>query len=358
MVNQHDADTETLFGVLGTALPEESVDVGVTLLRELKARHYHDAHRLLNAALQPEQHLASGSRSQVFTIPHLNDFVLRVPNATLALIREHKGHKPLADSKGWVWVLVDDPMPERHIGQVVALLVGSSGTELAQILRRQRGVTYDISYADLFERYNIDDVLGYDQPVFYRDIAQAVEAYEAHLTRIAQMPQEAYDHLAETLILLKERGLHFDPCALNVLVDTPSQRFYTIDHHEDIGPYENVLGMACALMDSILVDLDTHAIRNEDDGEATLASDPVLQARRATILSKIISAANRTGLAFPPEACPLNTFGFHQRSFDMDAILRMCGISMTWAEMQHIVNTQRDHRDEGDDHFPLKTRSA
>jgi hypothetical protein len=45
-------------------------------------------------------------------------------------------------------------------------------------------------------------------------------------------------------------------------------------------------------------------------------------------------AALKLGLPLPEQACPKNYFGFQQRSFDMNYVLRISGCKIDFSQLQ------------------------
>jgi hypothetical protein len=220
-------------------------------------------------------------------------------------------------------VEVEDLAPGINIGQPVMNLQGDH----IRVLRYQAGDSFPIDYASLFQQYDLTQVLSLGQPVHLDDVLPYRDGYCNHLERIEAMPQQAYDNLALTLLAVTECGLYFDPCSLNVLIHPNGQSFTTLDHFENVGPYANVLGMACSLLDTMYLDLDQHALDAFGRANATpLSQCPVLIPVRQSILKKIILAANNTGLPWPVEYCPVNAFGYRQRSWDLRYVFRVSGL--------------------------------
>jgi hypothetical protein len=270
---------------------------------------------LVSHVLSLDTKLASGSRSTVYSIPSAAHYVLRVAKS-----------KTPFEFGVEEWLAVPDVFPEKNIGQVVA----ETPSKTLQILRYQTGVTYAVDYSTLFQKYDIDAVLGEGTPVLATDLAPYVTSYRQHLALIARMEQSAFDDLAITIRLLSERGLHFDPCSTNILVDVDAEAFNTVDHAEDVGPYATILGMAAALMDTVFLDLDDHAVDADGDSATVgLSRDPALVALRKRILLRVLMASLRSGLPVSEEPCPVNAFGYRQRSYDMGYVMRVSGLGGT-----------------------------
>ncbi len=274
---------------------------------------------LVKATLKYNHLLGQGTRASVYAIPNLPTFVLLIQHSVQI-------HGAISIDN---FIPSLDPLPQYNIGQLVA----STNNGNIMILKRQSGTTYPLPYNQLFQHYCIDNVLGKGATIYHTDIAQYQDDYRKHLKLIANMPQKAYLQLAKKVQLIKAADLYIDPCALNILVDTDAQTFNTIDHGENIGPYENVLGLAFALVDSMHVYLDEHAA--ERVSSVSLAYSPELMALRQKILKKLFIAAIQTGLTLPKTACPKTTFGFHQPSFCMDYVLQISGFTENWENTRH-----------------------
>ncbi|HEY9687993.1 MAG TPA: hypothetical protein V6C52_13545 [Coleofasciculaceae cyanobacterium] len=282
-----------------------------------------DPSRMVAAVLKRPAVVGRGSRATVYRIPKMPDYILHVQNdlnwTTLP------NDLPL--------LMLPDPLRGMNIGQAVASMQDGA----VKIVRYLPGKTSGIPFAQFFERYGIDNLLGHNQPMRVEETAPYRRMYTRHLKRIARMSQQAYDELARRILRIGEVGLHLDPCSLNVLVDDMPgrERFNTIDHMEPIGPYENLLGMACALLDTMYVDLDEHAVNHEGrPSRRTVAADPALIRLRHEILRKVIRAAYKTGLPLAVETCPLNRFGFRQRAFNMEYALEISGMAGAWPVLQ------------------------
>jgi hypothetical protein len=88
-------------------------------------------------------------------------------------------------------------------------------------------------------------------------------------------------------------------------------------------------------MDTMYVDLDEHAVNSQGVRSIqTVASDPQLIALRKRVLLKTLWAAFKTGLDLPESTCPVNAFGFHQRSFDLHYVFKISGLSNQWPWIQ------------------------
>jgi len=271
--------------------------------------------------------LGRGSRSYVYELPQLHHYVLQTKN----LISEYL--EAQTDS----FEPVACRIPELNIGQAVLKSVDGQFC----LLRRQIGVTYTIPFARFFDEYGIDALLGHNQPLEEKDTAPYRKEYALHLEKIARMPQKAYDKLVQRIQLIKQKGLYLDPCSLNILLDEATSSFNTLDHFEPIGPYENVLGLACALMDTMYVYLDEHAIGLKKTAFSnTVANEPTLIFFRQQILIKLLMAASKSGLSLPEQACPKNYFGFHQKSFDMNYVLRISGCKIDFSQLQTLWESE------------------
>jgi|GEM_PF-2576362 len=270
--------------------------------------------------------LGRGSRSYVYEVAQLQDYVIQSKAPILENI----------DLQTNPFEPVESPISEINIGQAVL----KSTDRQFNLLRRQIGVTYTIPFAQFFDEYGIDSLLGHNQPMDEKDTAPYRKEYALHLGKIARMPQIAYEKLVQRIQLITQQGLYLDPSSLNILLDEATSSFNTLDHFEPIGPYENVLGLACALMDTMYVYLDEHAIGlNKTVFSNTVANDPKLIFLRQHILIKLLTAALESGLPLPEEACPKNYFGFHQRSFNMNYVLRISGCKIDFSTLQALWET-------------------
>jgi len=277
-------------------------------------------------ALSIGKMLGQGSRSYVYELPQLKHLVLQSKEPATSSL----------DLKANRLIAVDNPILEFNIGQPVL----KSSDQQFSILRKQVGITYAIPFASIFEQYGIDSLLGHNQPMVEKDIAPYRKNYASHLGKIARMPQNAYDQLVKRIQLIQQKGLYLDPCSLNILLDEANSSFNTLDHFEAIGPYENVLGLASALLDTMYVYLDENAVSSGKTAfSKTVANDPMLIFLRQHILIKLLTAALKSGLPLPKEACPKNYFGFHQRSFDMNYVLRISGCKIDFSNLQALWKT-------------------
>jgi len=215
--------------------------------------------------------LGQGTRGKVYALSQSPEYVLYV---------SHEVAQPPTELQ---MVEVEDSAPGINIGQPVMNLQGDH----IRVLRYQAGDTFPIDYASLFKKYNLTKVLSLGESVHLKDILSYRDGYCNQLKRIEAMPQKAYDNLALTLLAVTECGLHVDPCSLNVLVHPNGESFTTLDHFENVGPYANVLGMACSLLDTMYLDLDEYAL----DSHGQLNTNPLSQCTkliqiRQSILNK------------------------------------------------------------------------
>jgi hypothetical protein len=294
-------------------------------------KHYRNVlQALLDDSVKEENILGKGSRALVCRIPKMPEFVLRLNNTM-----DFKNPSPEFSLRR-----LANPLPLLNIGQPVA---GSSGGEI-KILRHQAGIHSGIPYPHFFERYadsgksGMDSLLGEQIPMLAEDIQPYRGHYVRHLEKVAKMPQAAYDDLAKKILVIKSAGLFIDPCSLNILLDQKNKKFNTVDHQEKIGPYQNILGMACALIDTMFVDLESRAIDlNGQKSNETFDQDLYSTQLRHQILKKTFLAAFRTGLNIPEEACPINVFNLRQRSFGMDYACDISGFQNQWMEIQKLL---------------------
>lgn len=285
-----------------------------TALQQSMEAMYRAPQYLFQAVLRPENLLGSGSRTSVYRIPQVSDYVLQVVHGLTA---EAMSEVPLM-------ARVPERLPGLNIGQPIYSTQGG----LVQVLRYQAGRNSAIPFNDFFQKYGIDELLGEGISMKAADVLPYRSVYINHLRTISEMPQSAYDQLAGRIIIIQKAGLFLDPCSLNLLVDPSGERFNTIDHQECIGPYENVLGMLCLLMDTMFVDLDDYAVHGADIRfQTSLARHPGCVALRRRILRKSLRAALKVGLDWPEVSCPKNSFGYYQRSFDVEYAFSIAGIT-------------------------------
>jgi len=89
--------------------------------------------------------------------------------------------------------LVKDPLPERNISQIVA----RKGRY--QILKRQYGITGGVPFQH-FKRVFTSSL----------ELKEIDNEYRDYIKMVHNMPQKAYEHLAETIVALNGINYHFD----------------------------------------------------------------------------------------------------------------------------------------------------
>jgi hypothetical protein len=314
--------------VLHTAVPE----IAYATLKEEIQMVYKTPQALLLDTVQASNCVGQGSRSTVYRIPRLPDYVVQVSH--LITPEALKLETPMQD--------LPDCLPGINIGQPRL----SMHDGLVKILYFQSGKTSAIPFQDFFKKYGIDELLGYGISMNIRELLPYQAQHVAHLKLTSSMPQEVYDQLACRIGAIQQAGLFIDPCSLNLLIDKNNYAFGTIDHQEMIGPYENTLGLLCLLMDSMYIDMDEYAQKSSSAQlGASLVTRPDLILVRKQIIKKALIAAAKAGLAWPPEACPKNSFGFYQRSFDMRYIFRISGLSKKYRQVESIFQQDAKMRE-------------
>jgi len=315
---------------MATDLVEQGLPCDI--FEQLIFERYKSSRVFVHSVLRNNNKLGEGSRASVYRIPALPAYVLNVCHE----LNDDTLHSETGISA------IQDCLPGLNIGQPVASMYGG----YACILRFQQGINSRIPFRRFFAKYGIDEILGDDLPMQAEDLLPYRSLYISHLRIISDLPQRAYDQLASHIIQIQQNGLFLDPCSLNLLVDIDSKSFSTVDHQECIGPYENVLGMICLLMDTMFVHMDEHAIYKSDLVVRTsLANDPELVRMRRRILKKALNAAIKFGLKWPSEACPKNVFGFHQSSFDLRYAFRLAGMADRYDEIAALFAGSSDNTD-------------
>ena len=202
--------------------------------------------RVILRALENPKSLGYGSNAEVFEIPGTK-FVIRVPHTSK---KETLTNEP---------ELVQDIYPHHNFGQQV----GKIGN--IQILKRQYGIPAGLTNS--------------------KAVAQADSRYAFTVQLAADMPQSAYNKLAEELAYLNSiegKGAQFDPSkSNNLLIDAENQRFNLVDINE--GHYKSGL-------ESMLVVLMGNTYAWKYRGES-------LQCAYTTIFNKAEHAANKVGLS-------------------------------------------------------------
>ncbi|MCC7527165.1 MAG: hypothetical protein IT342_01510 [Candidatus Melainabacteria bacterium] len=213
------------------------------------------AEEAIAAAAKSETYLGRGGNATVYEIPGVKDFVLRVPGPP------GKGVQNAGKLES-----VPDIFPEGNVGQAVAKVGNST------ILKVQEGVP-------------AGGPLGRDARAMGETAARKI--YGDSIERTADMPQSAYDQFAQRLLNLDKKGLQFDPSkANNVLVDKPGGNFNLVD----ITPRNPNSTYRHSLSDMVVTLMDNGFINSiADRGKPW-------QAQYQTIISKAVSAAERTGL--------------------------------------------------------------
>ena len=139
------------------------------------------------------------------------------------------------------------------------------------------------------------------------------------------MPQSAYDKLAFVIASLRPNNLYFDPCANNILVDHKLKQFNTIDHLEEIGPYETLVGMYCALIDTMYLALDEIAFSNHGMKDESILFNQIDSQHRRIIYNKCLLASGTAKLPIGDKEEPVNKFGFIQYSLSWKFVLKTLG---------------------------------
>lgn len=207
------------------------------------------------AAAKSETYLGRGGNATVYEIPGVKDFVLRVPGPPGKGVQNIGKVEP-----------VPDIFPEGNVGQAVAQ-VGN-----ATILKIQEGVP-------------AGGPLRSEARLMGETAARNV--YGDSVARAAEMPQSAYDDFAATLLNLEKKGLMFDPSkANNVLVDKHGKSFNLVD----ITKRDTQTTYRHSLADMVVTLMDNGFINSiADRGKPW-------QAQYQTIITKAVTAAERTGL--------------------------------------------------------------
>ena len=153
----------------------------------------------LAAASSPETMIGRGGNATVHEIPGEEDLVLRVPRR--GGFSSGEEDVPARAER------VTNPFGDMNVGQPLAR-VGR-----ATILLRQGGEPAGMTGSE---------------PAYKREDRD--EVYRSRIETAAQMPQSAYDRLAEDLLRVNGLGYNWDPSkANNILIDQASGRFGLVD---------------------------------------------------------------------------------------------------------------------------------
>ncbi len=144
------------------------------------------------------RYLGEGTENIVFALPNSDLFAFR---------------KPLSGINGHELREIKDEFPNLNLGQAIAK-VGN-----ATIIKLQNGVESGIPYADRIKASGLENTF----------------TYRKHLSRVNQMPQEAYDELAETFAKLNQKEYSFDLYnPNNILIDVDKKKFNIVDDLKEI----------------------------------------------------------------------------------------------------------------------------
>lgn len=143
------------------------------------------------------KYIGEGSANIAYEIPENLEYVMRFPRES---------------AKSGMLKIVEDIFPELNIGQTVAE-IGN-----IKVSKKQTGIPAGVPYKDR---------LGGSM--------QNVLTYRKHIFRTAEMPQAAYDDLADTFKRLNEHGYSFDMAnPNNILVDEKNKKFNLVDDLNEI----------------------------------------------------------------------------------------------------------------------------
>src|SRR3989338_1870421 len=241
---------------------------------------YQDVAQMLANSIDLKNDPKYGSEAMVFSIPRLDDFLIRVPHGRWAETEtENPGEltlidNPFSGNPNVVW-------PIAKIGSLA-------------LLRNQPGVPVGVSAK---EGAKPADVM-----------------YKEHLNRVADMPQEAYDKLAETMFEIGQKGRPFDVLGYDNMRIGPDNQFYILDLPSE--PVEGYHNNSITHMIKPLVDYKYAESYGGDH-----AWD--IRAWRKTILEKSVKAAVQTGLDLPEPS-----------DYEMNYIFQSAGMDGRWPQLR------------------------
>lgn len=212
----------------------------------------------LSDVFTKENHLGHGGNAEVYAIPGVEQYVIKVANSI------NSGHEVMGEIED-----LADIFPEHNFGQAIARVSG----EPIYFLKKQFGIPAGVPYGEI-----------------RRAKGEAADRmYEEHLRRTAAMPQSAYDELLRDLMIINERDCKFDPSkASNVLVDFENERFNVLDierRRKDSEYTNSAADMVIVLMDN------AYAYQYKGTVDLTLY--------RKIILDKCLEAGKKFGWQIP-----------------------------------------------------------
>lgn len=233
---------------------EAAKPVTEDILRKILQQAGYQSTSDFSKVIQGENYLGSGSLARVYSIPGMDDYVLKIPR--------NPSEKAYFDGR---LEMLPDPFPEYNFGQPVAR-VGDG----AFLLKKQTGMP-----------------TGGGTEYWEEDPDGATEKMLLQLEIIAKMPQSAYTRLAKVILLINQRGLHFDSFEGNLLIDEEKGVFNVIDIDQ-----KKIINTLKDMLDAFgLYYVDF--LPNQD-------KKSVAQAFAVKILFKTMEAGRLTGLPLPP----------------------------------------------------------
>lgn len=251
-----------------------------------------DSFEKVTAIATDENFLGEGGNASIFAIPNNDQYVVRIQHR--AWVGPTEGELELLES----------PFSDMNVGQAVARLGN------AFILKRQEGIPAGLTHVEIRR-------LGLTHELANLDYLQRT-------TLAANMPQQAYDELAELIRIINEKGYNFDPSKPNnILIDEKRKRFNLIDlnSRDPSSDYRDTLT-------SLVVPLMNNSYAwqvNDPDIEQHLV------VQRGKILEKAIQASIKANLPVSGEGDSSLEYSF-----------KIAGREGQWsAQRQAIISTQQ-----------------
>ena len=202
----------------------------------------------------------------------------------------------------------------RHFGHLEEVYIKNIQDSPIIPIKEER-IDTNINYGQAVAHVGDRDTVNFRVPgevLAHINSSDELSNYKHKLFALASLPQESYDQLCNDALYLKRKRLGIDAVVTNVFLDEKQQKFYFVDV-EPISPDNfqkmdnGVSGMAvvCTLSQKNNLIRDLSPLEKQRAKTAT-----------RTILSKVLKAAQKTGLGFSDTNASEENIGYIAETMD------------------------------------------
>lgn len=252
-------------------IPMDSSSYGRVYMGEDLVKRY-SIEQLVQLAQKEENIIGIGANSTVYSIPFLQDYVLKVLN---------KDDPNKID--------MNEFPPEVNLGQPVWQDVNNPRL---LILKRIEGSEHSI--------HNWSNVIWNDQLYAPENVSsEQAQLYFSQIKQLASMPQSAFDGLAQDVKLLSDKGYKIDSInPNNLIVDSAKKQIHVIDYFK-VKPEEIHLYQNCHMdLNAIMLDF---TLLPEYLDKLSPSEQKEFEEYAKTIRDKNYKAAEKAGLSTDEE---------------------------------------------------------